>query len=67
MKLLLDENLSSNERALLAHCLISSPETVHDNGVDEAWAQLSEKRFSELESGAVSSVSWDDIKKGIRG
>ena len=61
------KNLNSNERALLAHCLISSLETSQDEGVDHAWANLSEERYSELVSGAVEPVSWDSIKKEVRG
>ena len=61
------KNLNSNERALLAHCLISSLETRQDEGVDNAWAELSEKRYSELVSGTVESVSWDSIKNKVRG
>ena len=60
------ENLSSDEKALIAHCLISSLEVRHDDSVDEAWSELAEKRFSELESGSVNGVSWVDIKKHIK-
>ena len=59
--------LSPNERALVAHCLIYSLETKQDIGVDQAWAELAEKRYEELTSGKVQSVSWDDIKKEIKG
>lgn len=59
--------LSPGERALLAHCLISSLESEQDEGVDEAWIALSEKRYSELESGAVKGVSWEDIKNEVKG
>ena len=61
------KNLNSSEKALLAHCLISSLETGQDEGVDDAWAELAEKRYSELLSGEVASVSWDSIKKDVRG
>jgi putative addiction module component (TIGR02574 family) len=61
------KNLSSEEKALVAHCLISSLESEPEEGVDEAWAELAEKRYQELESGAVKGVSWDEIKKGIKG
>ena len=61
------KNLNSNERALLAHCLISSLESIQDEGVDDAWAELSEKRYSELLSGKVEPVSWDSIKKDVIG
>ena len=30
-------DLTSDERALIAHCLISSLEIKHDDSVDEAW------------------------------
>jgi hypothetical protein len=56
------ENLSSNEKALIAHCLISSLEVEHDDNVDQAWAELAEKRFSELKSGTVEGTSWQTIK-----
>ena len=57
--------LSSDEKALVAHCLISSLETRHDDSVDKAWAELANKRFSELESGTVKSVSWSEIRKEV--
>jgi len=59
-------DLSSDEKALVAHCLISSLETKHDDSVDKAWGELANKRFSELESGAVKSISWSEIKKEVK-
>lgn len=61
------KNLTSSEKAMLAHCLISSLDSVQDEGVEEAWGQLAEKRFSELASGQVKGLSWDEIKKDIKG
>ena len=61
------KNLSLRERALVAHCLISSLETRHDEGVDQAWAELAEKRYEELVSGKVEPVAWEDIKKDVKG
>jgi len=61
------KELSPGERALVAHCLISSLETEQDQGVDVAWGALSERRLSELESGAVNGVSWQDIKNKVKG
>jgi len=58
-------DLSSDEKALVAHCLISSLETRHDDRVDKAWGELANKRLLELESGAVKSISWNEIKKEI--
>ena len=59
------EELNSDEKALVAHCLISSLESKHDDNVDQAWGELAKKRFAELESGAVKSVSWEKIKKEV--
>lgn len=58
--------LSANDRALLAHCLISSLETQHDEGVDAAWSALAEQRIDELEAGKVQAVSWDEIKNQLK-
>ena len=61
------KELSSDERALVAHYLISSLEPRQDEGVDEAWAALSEKRLLELKSGEVKGVSWSEIKNEVKG
>lgn len=59
--------LSADERALVAHCLISSLESKQDEGVDEAWAELAEKRYLELESGAVNGLSWEEVRNKVKG
>ena len=59
--------LNAKEKAMVAHCLISSLEMRHDEGVDQAWAELAQKRFEDLSSGEVRSVSWEDIKKKMKG
>jgi len=59
------KNLSAGERALVAHCLISSLESTQEEGVDEAWADLAEKRYLALESGAVQGMSWEEIRKEV--
>lgn len=61
------KKLSADEKALVAHCLISSLETKQDENVDEAWAELVEKRYAELVAGDVKPVSWKEIKKEIIG
>ena len=61
------KHLNPKERALVAHCLISSLETKQDEGVDQAWADLAEKRYEELISGKVEPVSWEVIKKDVKG
>ena len=59
-------HLSSDEKAMVAHCLISSLEVKHDDNVDQAQAELAENRFNEMKSGKVQSVSWDGIKNRIK-
>ena len=59
------EELSSDEKALIAHCLISSLETKHDDNVDQAWGVLAQERLSELESGTVKGISWDQVRKEV--
>lgn len=61
------KHLNSNERALIAHCLISSLESNQEDYVDPAWADLAEKRYNELISGKVKPVTWEEIKKEIKG
>lgn len=61
------KKLSADERALVAHCLISSLETQQEEGVEEAWADLAEKRYAELVSGEVKPVSWEEVKKEVKG
>ena len=58
--------LSANERALVAHCLISSLDLVHEEGVDEAWAELAQERYQELESGVAKSVTWQEIINAVK-
>jgi putative addiction module component (TIGR02574 family) len=60
------KSLSAGERALVAHCLISSLETTQENGVDEAWADLAEQRYLALQSGAVQGLSWEEIKNEVK-
>ena len=59
--------LNAKEKAMVAHCLISSLETRQDEGVDQAWGELAQKRLAELVSGDVESVSWEEIKKKVKG
>lgn len=59
------KNLTSHEKAFVAHCLISSLDANQDENVDETWAKLAEKRFNDLVSGNVKGVSWEDIKNNL--
>jgi len=52
------KELSSKDKALVAHCLIASLESRQDAGVDEAWGELAERRPC-LGLTKLSSVLWD--------
>ena len=55
--------LPDNERATLVGLLIESLEAgPADSHVDAAWAAEAERRWKEIESGAVKTVPWDDVK-----
>jgi len=54
--------LDPTERAALTGLLIESLEPVTDAGVEEAWLAEIERRMSELDSGSVKTVSWDDLR-----
>lgn len=58
--------LSANERALVAHCLISSLESKQDEDVDVAWAELAEKRYLEFESGQTTGLSWVEVRDAVK-
>ncbi|MEE2000683.1 addiction module protein [Alkalimonas sp. MEB108] len=60
------KELSANDRALLAHCLISSLEKTQDDDVDAAWSLVAEQRLDELETGKVQGISWDEIKTKLK-
>ncbi len=60
------KSLSAKERAFLAHCLISSLDTVQDESVDNEGSKLAKNRYEELKTGLVNSISWDEIKKEVR-
>jgi putative addiction module component (TIGR02574 family) len=61
------KDLSSNEKAMLAHCLIASLDKDQEEGIEDAWGRLAEQRLQELKSGKVKGMSWDALKEDIRG
>ena len=56
--------LSDNERATLVGLLIESLEAIEepDPDVDAAWAAEAERRWQEIESGAVKTIPWEEVK-----
>ena len=61
------KELTPDDRIFITHCLISSLESKQDDNAEEAWSELAEKRFSELESGSIQGVTWDEIKRETKG
>ena len=55
------KQLNLQERALMAHIIISSLDTKVDEEVDAAWAKLANKRYNDLINGRVKPVTWDNI------
>jgi putative addiction module component (TIGR02574 family) len=54
--------LPESERATLAGLLIESLEPPPDPGVEELWAEEAERRWREIESGAVAAIPWEDVR-----
>ena len=54
--------LSEADRAELIGVLVDSLDSETEEGVEEAWRLEVERRARELESGAVRSIPWDDVK-----
>lgn len=67
LKTVLDniEQLTPSEKALAAHCLLSSLEGEPSDDVETAWLALVEERSHALLSGDVKSVSWEEVKAQI--
>ncbi|MEQ3638333.1 MAG: addiction module protein [Alteromonas sp.] len=59
------EQLSTKEKALAAHCLLTAMDTKIDSDVESEWVKLAEARSAELESGVVNSISWEEIEKDL--
>ncbi len=54
--------LPESERATLAGLLIESLEPPPDSDVEELWAEEAERRWREIESGAVATIPWEDVR-----
>jgi putative addiction module component (TIGR02574 family) len=57
--------LPESERAELIGALIDSLDGEAEEDVEEAWLVEIERRASELDSGAVKSMSWDIVKERL--
>jgi putative addiction module component (TIGR02574 family) len=54
--------LPESDRATLAGLLIESLEPPPDPDVEELWAEVAERRWREIESGAVATVPWEEVR-----
>jgi putative addiction module component (TIGR02574 family) len=55
-------DLPENDRATLAGLLIESLEAPPDPDVEEAWAEVAERRWREIESGSVQTIPWEEVR-----
>jgi putative addiction module component (TIGR02574 family) len=54
--------LSESDRATLAGLLIESLEPPPDPDAEELWAAEEERRWLEIESGAVETIPWEEVR-----
>ena len=57
--------LTASERADLAALLLESLDEGADDGVEEAWIREAEKRNDEIESGAVETIPWEQVRSRL--
>jgi putative addiction module component (TIGR02574 family) len=58
--------LPSQDRAELAYCLIGSLDDKDESGTQAAWEAELERRWQEMESGAVVGESAESVFAGLR-
>lgn len=54
--------LDPEERATLMRLLIETLDAESEEGVEDAWRVEIERRMAELDSGAVETIPWEEIK-----
>lgn len=59
--------LAPEERASLMRLLIDSLDAESEDGVDDAWMAEIERRVEELDTGAVQSLPWDEVRARLYG
>lgn len=58
-------SLDERDRASVAGALVESLYTEIDPGAEEAWASEIEQRVTELDSGAVKTVPWSEVRRRL--
>lgn len=54
--------LDPEERATLIRLLIEAFDAEVEEGVEEGWRDEIERRMAELDSGAVETIPWEELK-----
>ncbi len=54
--------LRPEERATLMRLLIDTLDAGADDGAEEAWRAEVERRIAELDSGAIETVPWEELR-----
>ena len=57
--------LPDEDRAALAGLLLESIEPGPEGEVEAAWAAEIERRFAEIDSGAVKMIPWEEVRKEL--
>jgi putative addiction module component (TIGR02574 family) len=58
--------LSENERAELAHALISSLDAPADRDAADAWEQEVVRRLAEIDDGTARLIDRDELRRRVR-
>jgi putative addiction module component (TIGR02574 family) len=58
--------LSQDDRAELARVLLLSLDETEAEATERVWAEEAERRYLELENGAVSAIPSDEVTKEAR-
>lgn len=57
--------LSEHDRATLAGLLIESLEAEPEPGVEAAWSAEIERRVADIESGSVTTIPWEEVRRRL--
>jgi putative addiction module component (TIGR02574 family) len=58
-------DLSDQDRAELVGLLLETLDIEEEPGVEAAWLKEIERRLSELDSGAVKSIPWSEVRARV--
>ncbi len=58
--------LPAAARAALADSLINSLDSEVDEDAEEAWRSEIARRVRDLDSGAIQTIAWDEVRRQLR-